>query len=310
MSLLLPKWSWVRLVTPLRWIIRFLSDRVTTYIVGEQKSPDNLLHLEEIRSLVDEAASEGELSSTEQALVYNLLAAGTAEIVSIMTPRTETFFIDISEPLPQVIEMLRVHRYNRVPVMRGNPDDFLGFLHAEDFITLAAGERDVSGCELAEFIHPPIVVPPTKKVDEMFDYFQAQSAQAAMVIDEFGGVAGMVSMKSVLRFIFNGIANTSAGKQLYEERDANHYIVPGDMSLSDFNHLTRFGLSDPRMTTVAGVLFRHLDRLPQKGDSVQVEGITLTVLTMQRMRIDKVEAVLGDASGITQEADDSGEPQQ
>jgi len=187
--------------------------------------------------------------------------------------------------------------------MRTTPDDFIGFLHAEDFIAVVAGEKEISEDGLAAFIHPPIVVPPTKKIDEMFDYFQQQGAQSAIVIDEFGGVEGMVSMKSVLRFIFSGIAATPAGKHLYEEQDTNHYIVLGDMNLTEFNHLTRFGLSDPRMTTVGGVLFRHLDRLPQAGDSVLVDGITMTVLEMDRLRIDRVDVILG--TPVAEDVEDS-----
>jgi len=298
-----PMSSWVRMVGPLRWIIRALSDHVTTWIVGEEKSPDNLLHMDEIRILLDDAASEGQISSTEQALVNNLLEAGREEIASIMIPRTETLFVDIHDPVSHVIDIFRVHHYNRVPVMRTTPDDFIGFLHAEDFIAVVAGEKEISEDGLAAFIHPPIVVPPTKKIDEMFDYFQQQGAQSAIVIDEFGGVEGMVSMKSVLRFIFSGIAATPAGKHLYEEQDTNHYIVLGDMNLTEFNHLTRFGLSDPRMTTVGGVLFRHLDRLPQAGDSVLVDGITMTVLEMDRLRIDRVDVILG--TPVAEDVEDS-----
>ena len=104
-----PMSSWVRMVGPLRWIIRALSEHVTTWIVGEEKSPDNLLHMDEIRILLDDAASEGQISSTEQALVNNLLEAGREEIASIMIPRTETLFVDIHDPVSHVIDIFPVH---------------------------------------------------------------------------------------------------------------------------------------------------------------------------------------------------------
>ena len=288
-----PMWSWVRAISPLRELVRALSDRITTRIVGEQKSRENLLHADELKSLVDEAASEGGISATERTLVHNLLAAGATEIVSIMTPRTRTLFVDAGASLDHVLSQLRGHRYNRVPVVRRNADDFVGFLHAEDFIPFVVGERDLGELALADFIHPPVVVPPTRRIDEMFDFFQDNGEQAAMVIDEFGGLAGMITMKAVLRFIFSHVAAPVPGEELYEERDANHYVVPGAMKLADFNRLTRFGLADPRMTTVGGLVFRHLDRLPRVGDVVRVEGITMRVLEMDRMRIARVEVELG-----------------
>lgn len=294
-----PMWSWVRLISPVREVVRVLSDRITTRIVGAQKSRENLLHADELKSLVDEATSEGGVSATERTLVYNLLAAGSAEIVSIMTPRTQTVFVDADAPVAHVIEQLRRHRFNRLPVVRGNADDYIGFLHAEDFIDIANGKHDPNAPIPAALIHPPIVVPPTRRIDEMFDFFQANSEQAAMVIDEFGGLSGMITMKAVLRFIFSHVSGPVAGEELYEERDANRYVVPGDMKLADFNRLTRFGLADPRMTTVAGVVFRHLDRLPQVGDTVSFEGITMRVRAMDRMRIASVEAELGKPAGET-----------
>ncbi len=138
-------------------------------------------------------------------------------------------------------------------------------------------------------MHPPVVVPLTKKVDEMFDFFQAHSARAAACLNEFGGMEGFITMRDVLRFIFGQVGGKAEGEELYRERDENTYEVPGDMKLNDFNNLTNFGIEDPRMTTVGGVAFRYLDRLPQVGDKVTVEGIAITVLEMDAHRIARVQ---------------------
>jgi CBS domain containing-hemolysin-like protein len=137
------------------------------------------------------------------------------------------------------------------------------------------------------------VVPLTKKVDEMFDFFQANNARAAVVLNEFGGVEGLVTMRGVLNFIFGQVSGDVTGQDLYHERDENDYEVPGDMKLNDFNNLTNFGIEDPRMTTIGGVAFRHLDRLPRPGDKVTVEGIMITVLEMDEHRITKVRVCRG-----------------
>lgn len=288
-----PLLAWVNLVTPLRHAIRAIADRVTTWIVGAEKAPENILQVDEFKTLVDEVAEEGGITTTERTLVYNLLAAGATEIVEIMTPRTQTVFIDAAMPMTEIVERVRQYRYNRLPVFRGQPDNFIGFLHAEDFIALVVEGTDLSNLKIEDVLHPPVAAPPTKNVDEMFDFFQTNNAQAAMVIDEFGGVDGMITMKAVLRFIFGFLTGPVAGQHLYEEQDENRYIVPGDMKLSDFNNLTRFGLDDPRMTTVGGVVFRHLDRLPQVGDTVTFEGITMTVLAVDGHRIARVQVELG-----------------
>jgi CBS domain containing-hemolysin-like protein len=145
-------------------------------------------------------------------------------------------------------------------------------------------------------MRPPVVTPLTKKVDEMFDFFQEKNARAAVVLNEFGGVEGFVTMRDVLNFIFGQTSGNVKGKELYQEKDENLYEVPGDMKLTDFNNLTNFGIEDPRMTTIGGVAFRHLDRLPQEADQVNVDGIVITVLKMKEHRISRVRVARGQAA--------------
>lgn len=279
---------WVKLVTPLVWVIRGISDRVTTFIVGREKAAENILNLDEFRTLIEEVAKEGELNATERALIYNLLEAGDTEIVEIMTPRTRTEFLDEAMDVPEMVERFREYQHPRVPVFRNTRDNLVGFLHAEDILRLVLDGVELSTLKADDIMHPPVVVPPTKKVDEMFDFFQDNKARAAAVLNEFGGVDGFITMKDVLTFIFGQISGDIIGQELYQERDENVYEVPGDMKLTDFENLSNFGISDPRMTTIGGVAFRYLDCLPHVGDQVTVEGIQITVMEMDMHRIARV----------------------
>ena len=284
---------WVRFITPLRWLIRGMADRITSMIVGPEKAKENILQVDEFRSLVADVAEEGVLDATERALIYNLLEAGDTEIVEIMTPRTQTKFIHLDMPVAEVVELFRRWQHPRVPVYQDHRDNLVGFVHAEDIMRLVLDEADLDQLNLRDIVHRPVVVPLTKKVDEMFDFFQDNRARAAAVLNEFGGVEGFVTMKDVLTFIFGEISGKVAGQELYQERDENVYDVPGAMKLADFNNLTNFGIDDPRMTTIGGVAFRHLDRLPREGDQVVVEGCQLTVLEMDGHRITRVRVGRG-----------------
>ncbi len=288
-----PMTIWVRLVTPLRLVLRTVSDRVTTWIVGPEKAPENILQIDEFRTIVDEIANEGELHASERTLIYHLLDAGATEIVEIMTPRTRVAFIDGDSPLPEALERFQGLRHSRVPVFRTRTDHLIGMLHLEDVLPLVLDKADLTDLRLDDLLRPLVVAPPTKRVDEMFDFFQANNTRAALVLDEFGGVEGIVTIRDVLTFIFGHLSGETMGQALYHERDENLYEVPGEMKLTDFNDLTNFGIWDPRMTTIAGVAFRHLDRLPQVGDSVTVEDCTIKVLAMEGQRIARVRASRG-----------------
>jgi len=288
-----PIYLWTQVITPLRLAIRSIADRITTLIVGEEKAPENILHMDEFLSLVEEVAEEGELDATERALIYNLLWANDTEIVEIMTARTRTAFINMEMSVPEMVEKFRTFRHPRVPVFQKHRDNIVGFIHSEDILRLVLDQVDLSKLTPQDILHPPVVVPPTKRVDEMFDFFQYNNVRAAAVLNEFGGVEGFITMKDVLTFIFGEISGKVSGQELYQERDENDYEVPGEMKLTDFNNLTNFGIDDPRMTTIGGVAFRHLDRLPEKGDRVTIEGITITILEMDEHRIARVRVTRG-----------------
>ncbi len=283
-----PMSLWVKVVTPLRWAIRGVADRVTTLIVGEEKAAENILQMDEFLTLVEHVAREGALDATERALIYNLLEASDTEIVEIMTPRTRTQFLNADMTVVEMVEQFKLYRHPRVPVFRMHRDNLVGFVHAEDIVRLVMDKVDLTQLTPEDIMHPPIVVPLTKKVDEMFDFFKDNRVRAAACLNEFGGVEGFITMKDVLKFIFGQISGDVKGDEYYQEKDDNTYEVAGDMTLTDFNNLTNFGIEDPRMTTIGGVVFRHLDRLPKVGDRVTIEGIAITVTKMDMHRIAQV----------------------
>jgi len=199
--------------------------------------------------------------------------------------------VDMS--VPEMVEQFKLYRHPRVPVFRVNRDNLVGFVHAEDVLRMVLSGEDLSAMSVEDFMHPPVVAPLTKKVDEMFDFFQAHNARAAVVLNEFGGVEGFVTMRDVLNFIFEETTGSMQGQEHYEERDENVYEVPGQMKLTDFNNLTNFGIEDPRMTTIGGVAFRLLDRLPKVGDEVTMEGLRMRVLEMDVHRIARIRVQRG-----------------
>jgi putative hemolysin len=285
-----PMTVWVSFAAPLAWIIRHVADRITTAIVGDEKAPENILQIDEFRTLVEDGVVRGELTATERALIYNLLQAGSSEVVEIMTPRTRVAFVDGNSPLPEIIDAFMAHRHSRVPVFLEARDNVVGFLHAEDILELIIDGKDPSELTLEDLMHAPVMVPSTKKIDEMFDYLQSHDIHGAAVLNEFGGVDGFVTMTDVLTYIFGRASGELPGVGVVSDLEAEVYEVPGEMKLGDFQKLTNFGIDDPRMTTIAGIVLRLLDRLPKIGDTVTVDDVAITVVAMDANRIARVRA--------------------
>jgi CBS domain containing-hemolysin-like protein len=298
---ILPRWIYI--VTPLREVVRTVSDRVTTIVVGEVVARENILQPDELKTLLEEGEESGIIDATERVLIDNLLEASDTEISHIMTPGPRIRFLDAALPLPELIQAFCRYQHPRVPVYSGHWDNVIGFLHSEDVLRLARGGADLERVKLEDLLRPVNFVPPTIKVDEMFNFFQAQNTRAVIVLGEFGEVLGIVTIKDVLTFIFGEITAPMRGSHDYE-RDESGYTVPGDMRLLDFYNLTNIDIEDPVMTTVGGVIFRLFGRLPKVGESVAYESYRFTVLAVERLRIGRLRVTKIEHA----EAGDAGEP--
>ena len=152
------------------------------------------------------------------------------------------------------------------------------------------------------------MVPPTKKIDEMFEFFLQQKAQAAVVLNEFGGIDGLVTLKHLVNFVFGHASGEAMLQRFYSEPEPGVFEVDGSMKLTDFNHVTNLGIVDNRMTTIGGVILRHLDRLPAIGDEVNVEGIRLQVVALEGHRISSLRATTKPARRAEAGPDDGAGP--
>lgn len=288
-----PMSVWVKVVAPFRWLIRLVSDQFTTWIVGKETTQENILKVDEFKTLVEGVAQGGEISSMEKSMIFNLLEAGNTEVVEIMTPRTQVTMIDAEKKVSEIITEVRKIRHARIPVYRGTSDHLEGFIHAEDILKLTLEDTDLEMVSLSDLLHPPVLVPPTKKVDEMFDFFVDENAHAAAIFDEFGGIEGFITMKDVIAFIFGPSGNNEARVQNFKKLSEDVFEVPGDMKLNTFNDLTHFGIKDSKMTTIGGVVLRHFGNLPSPGEQIKIDDINFTVLAVADLHIVRLQAAQG-----------------
>ena len=291
---ILPRW--IEIITPLREAVRFLADYITTRIVGDAIKKDNILQLDEFRTLVEEGEATGIIDATERILIDNMLKASQTQIDQIMTPRPAMQFLDAEMPIAEMVQEFRRMRHPRVPVVQRSTDSIVGFLHSEDLLRIHRHKVDLIQLPLRKLLRPAHFVPPTKKVDEMFEYFRHHNTRAAIVLSEYGGVYGIITLKDVLKFIFGEISGANTGKSNYREEEGA-YIVSGDLRLEKFNEITRFGMQDPQMSTIGGVVFRLFDRLPQEGEEIIQDNLRFVVLEMEGLRIKTICAMLADLDG-------------
>ena len=283
---ILPRWIYV--VTPLREAVRLVADRVTTWLVGESVGRENILKRDELKTLLEEGEATGIIDASERVLIDNLLEASQTDVSHIMTPGPRLCLLDADRPVAELVETFRGYRHPRVPVYRDHWDNVIGFIHSEDVLRLVRGGADLNELTIDDILRPAHFVPPTLRVDELFQFFQSHGTRAAIVLGEFGEIIGIVAMKDVLTFIFGELTRDISGSEEYERTEQGH-IVPGWMRLLDFYNLTNIDIDDPVMTTIGGLVFRLFGRLPKVGEAVDYEGYHFHVLGIDGLRISRVE---------------------
>ncbi len=281
----LPKWIYI--VTPLREAVRLVADRVTTRIVGDVVDRENILRSDELKTILHESAETGVIQAAERVLIDNVLEASETEVSHIMTPGPRIRFLDADQSIDELLSTFRELRHPRVPVYSGHWDNVIGFAHSEDMLRLMRGGVDTEKVTIEDLLQPAHFVPPTIKVDEMFNYFQEKNCRAVIVLGEFGEVLGIVTIKDVLTFLFGEISGKMRSLGDWQEKE-DGFVVPGDMRLMDFHDITNIDIADPVMTTVGGLVFRLNGSLPAVGDKVTHEGYRFAVLEVNGLRISKV----------------------
>ena len=288
-----PIGAWIRLVRPLANAVRVVADKTTTLLIGPERTRENILYIEELRSLIEEGVQSGEITPTERTLVHSLLSAGATEVREIMTPRPQVHFLD-GELEPDVLRTAFIKlRHTRVPVFIGDSDNIAGFLCVEDFLDPRPADKKEQGSTETMLpglppLHPAIAVPPTKEVDEMLDFFERHAASAALVVNEFGSVDGIVTLDDVTRFLFNGVYSEPVVNVEEIREVEGGYEIEASTPLSEIRDVTGMDIPETLMTTIAGTALRNFGVVPKVGDRIDIEGFSLEVQEMDNLRISRV----------------------
>jgi len=279
-----------RLITPIRWAVRIVSEFFTTLIVGKQLSQGNIITEDMVRTLVQDAVGKGALDKTEAKFIHQIFELGSKDLEDLMTPRADITFIAIDDPLEKILSVLRETRQSKIPVYGEHRDDIVGILHARDLLKVELAELDMDPGMLKKLLRKPHFVPESKPALELFDNFRERKRSFALTVDEYGGITGLITMEDLLECIFGDIPSPSDITEQFEvnELEDGHYQVDGSMQLDDFDQrfATAFEVQD--VETIGGLVLNKFGELPGEGDYVVIDDYRFTVSRVAQNRITKL----------------------
>jgi putative hemolysin len=245
---------------------------------------------EELKSLADAGQEEGLLEQGERKMIYSVFELGDTLVREIMVPRIDVLALEVDTPLPEAVEALLASGHSRVPVYEEAIDNILGLLYAKDLLRLWRQDSGLNS--LRDLLRPAYFVPEAKKADELLAEMQAQRVHMAVVVDEYGGVAGLVTMEDIFEEILGEIQDEydQGEESPYQALAEGEYIFQGRVDLDDFNEVMNSDLPTNEADTLSGFIYNHFGRVPITGETLQVGDLLLTVEQVSGRRIRKVRA--------------------
>ncbi|RME36517.1 MAG: HlyC/CorC family transporter [Planctomycetota bacterium] len=270
------------MLAPLRWVLSVFLVEPTLRLVAPVEPSSDGVSTEELRMLVEKSAQEGEITSTENEMLQAVVALAEVSVREIMTPRVDIRFIPLHVDRRALLERVRGERRRRLPVVGRDLDDVRGFLYTRDVFLYP--DRP-----LVRLMRPPHFIPEQANVLQALRTFRDERTHIAIVVDEYGGTAGLVTMEDVLAHLVGELPDAEPARPALTQRlDENTYRLPGNLSARAWAEQFEVDTGEPHVDTVAGLVLSRLGRLPRAGDRIRIRNLTLTVERLNRHRIDTV----------------------
>ena len=282
----------------LQWITRGLN----AMLGGSE--PESSITEGEFRSLIDIGESEGTFKPSEAEMLEKVFQFGDRHVREVMTPRIEMVSINEGSNFREFLDIYAQNTHTRFPVFTDTVDDITGVISAKDLLNKMANEGVDYNASATDVQREAYFVPETKRISEVFDELRQSGHQMAIVIDEFGGVAGLVTLKSLLEVVVGPVGEEGeAPEEEFRAIDENTFHVEGGMSIQEANQELEIELPEGEFETIAGFVLETLGHIPVVNEEFEHENLKFEIIDMQGLRIEEIKITKSE----TREGGESGE---
>jgi putative hemolysin len=273
---------------PVATVFVWISDRLAR-LVGASSVPQALVSEDEIRTAVSVGMEEGTLEEAEAEMVERVFRFGDRNVVEVMTPRPDIRWIEKGTKLSDFLTIYAEYSHSRFPVHEDTIDNVVGILWIKDVLMAQAKGTIEPDTPIDKLARPAYFVPEGKAVAELFTELQETGGQLAVVVDEFGGTAGLVTMEQLLEEIVGEFGDELARvRKSYETIDENSFQIDGGMRLGEANEKLGLELPDGEYETVAGFVLNALGHIPKDGDQLKYNNLKMVITEMKGVKIEKI----------------------
>lgn len=273
-----------------------LSTNFVVRLLGiDPNEEDDPITEEEILLMLDEGEEKGTIDESEREMINNIFEFDNKIVTDIMTHRTDVVAFSIDATLNEIVSMVNEEKYTRFPIYKGSIDNIIGILHSKELIKyINMDQQEKLNFDLSKLIRAPYFVPSSKKIDELFEEMQKNKVHMAVVIDEYGGTAGIVTIEDLMEEIVGNIFDEydiDEDEDHIEKLDETTYIINGTIDLDTVGEFFDIKLPIDEYDTLGGFVIGQLGRIPEEDDKPEIEfnGLVFKVEEIDEKRITKVK---------------------
>lgn len=268
---------------------------ITTFIIrifgGDMTRNRAMISEEEIKTLVDVGEEAGILEKKEKEMINNIFEIGNITVAEVMVPRIDMIYLEEESTLDDALNRIMDYGYSRIPIIRDTIDNVIGILYAKDLLIYS---RQVEGnkekFDIKNLMRPAYFVPESKKVDDLLKEMQKQKLHIAIVLDEYGGTLGLVTIEDILEEIVGEIFDEYDDEiNLIERLSDRSLIVDAKASIEEINEVLGADLPEDEYESIGGFAFNILGRIPVKGDEIEYKNVKIKILNVHDRRIKQLE---------------------
>jgi CBS domain containing-hemolysin-like protein len=245
---------------------------------------------EAVDALIEAGQDEGILEESDRELIHSVIEFGDKMVREVMTPRPDVVAVPAETTIAELTDLLREHGYSRIPVYEGDIDHIVGIIFSHDVLQVPDTEAHTR--TVRELMSKDVyLVPETKRGSELLREMQRENVRMAIVIDEYGGVAGVVTIEDLVEEIVGELRDEDEARDVVREKD-HSYIVPGGMDVDRLDDLFDIRRGDWEATTIGGLVTEFAGHIPAPGEVIEREGLRFEVLQSTQRRVERVRVSL------------------
>jgi putative hemolysin len=283
---------YIKIISPLVNVFNKMSNAIIRIFGGEVVPAPQLMTEDEMKAMIKIGEEEGAIEKEEKEMLHNVFAFGDKKVTEAMVPRTEMITISKDAVVSDALSLVSEEGYSRYPVIKETVDNVTGLLYIKDIVRKMAKEDVPPDTAIKNFVRDAYYIPESKMVTTMLDDMQKNKFQIAIVVDEHGGTAGLITLEDIVEEIVGGLQDEFEAIEAEKEveiLDERTFVVTGSTGIDEINELVSIELESEEFHTIGGFLFGLFGHLPKVGEQLKYHNLRFLILEMEGKKIDKLK---------------------